>query len=101
MTSRGVSRAFQKGVPLLPRLLHPGSRGRDDDIVVTQGSERPGEHIRELVFVLVAMQGRSQCARRHRVVNDREPLTVFAAVQLSDHLEASEIEPDVATASHV
>src|SRR5215217_5756505 len=81
-----------EGVPLVARLEHEVTRSGLDNVVTEQRTHPPLQDVAVLVLACVDVQGRRQCARPHRVLDQREPLIGLVPI---DH----EPDPDAAQES--
>src|SRR5918999_3074579 len=94
---RGLVAGVPEGVPLVARLEDQVAGAADHDLVAKQRADAALEHVAVLVLAEVAVQGRRERPRRHRVLHEREPLVGLGPIDHEPDADASE-EPGLAVA---
>jgi hypothetical protein len=84
-----------EGVPPVARLVDQVAGRGDHHLVAQQGAHAPLDHVAVLVLAQVPVQRRRERVRRHRVLDQREPLRGLPAVDHETHSDAAE-EPCLA-----
>ena len=87
--ARLVARVPER-VPLVARLEDEVARPRLDDVVAEQRAHAALEHEAVLVLARVQVQRRGERARRHRVLDEREPLARVGPVDHEADADAAQ-----------
>jgi hypothetical protein len=79
-------------MPLPSWLKHPCAWFGCDDVVAQQCPEGAGQHIGMLVFAVVTVQGRRQCAGRQLMMNYGEAAAGLRVIDLPVCAEAASVK---------